>query len=140
MGAIPDNAHVRHRATGPPSPSVSSEGKRLPAHSPELFERVRARFQPWNNVSVTRGKVPAILAEVAPDSIAFLHIDMNNADAERGALESLFDRVSPGGMIVLDDYGWTGYRAQKLAADVFMRDHGLLVLELPTGQGLVVKR
>lgn len=118
----------------------TGEGKRLPAHSPELFERVRARFQPWNNVSITRGKVPAILAEVAPDSIAFLHIDMNNADAERGALESLFDRVSPGGMIVLDDYGWTGYRAQKLAADVFMRDHGLLVLELPTGQGLVVKR
>ena len=43
-------------------------------------------------------------------------------------------------MIVFDDYGWTGYRGQKRAADIFMRDRGLSVLELPTGQGLVVKR
>jgi O-methyltransferase len=69
-----------------------------------------------------------------------MHIDMNNAAAELGALEQLFDRVSPGGMIVFDDYGWTGYRDQKQAADTFMRDRGLSVLELPTGQGLVVKR
>ena len=48
-------------------------------------------------------------------------VDMNDADAELGALEMLFDRISPGGMIVFDDYGWTGYRAQKDAADTFLR-------------------
>jgi O-methyltransferase len=41
---------------------------------------------------------------------------------------------------VFDDYGWTGYRDQKAAADAFMRANALAVLELPTGQGLVVKR
>lgn len=116
------------------------EGKRLPAHAPELFERVRARFQLHDNVTVTRGKVPDILLQVSPQRIAFLHIDMNNADAERGALDVLFDRVSEGGMIVFDDYGWTGYRDQKVAADMFMRQRALAVLELPTGQGLVIKR
>ncbi len=116
------------------------EGKRLPAHAPDLFERVRVRFQPWENVHVIRGKVPDILTELAPRRIAFLHLDMNNADAERGALEMLFERISPGGMIVFDDYGWSGYRAQKDAADSFMRARGLSVLELPTGQGLVVVR
>jgi glycosyltransferase involved in cell wall biosynthesis len=116
------------------------EGKRLPAHAPNLFERVRTRFHSWPNVLVTRGKVPDVLAEVAPSSIAFLHIDMNNAQAERGALEVLFDRISPGGLIVFDDYGWNGYREQKDAADTFMQERGLAVLELPTGQGLVVKR
>jgi O-methyltransferase len=116
------------------------EGKRLPAHSPELFEQVRARFAAWPNELVTRGKVPDVLAEVAPTSIAFLHLDMNNAQAERGALEVLFDRISLGGLIVFDDYGWNGYREQKDAADAFMHERGLAVLELPTGQGLVVKR
>jgi hypothetical protein len=43
-------------------------------------------------------------------------------------------------MIVLDDYGWNAHRTRKLSADVFMLEHGLSVLELPTGQGLVVKR
>lgn len=116
------------------------EGERLPAHSADLFEHVRARFQRYSNVTVTRGKVPDVLSESAPRHIAFLHIDMNNAEAERGALEVLFERVSEGGMIVFDDYGWTGYRDQKAAADAFLRRYSLYVLELPTGQGLVVKR
>jgi predicted O-methyltransferase YrrM len=118
----------------------AGEGHRLAGHAPDLAARVRARFQQWDNVTVTQGKVPDILAKVAPEQIAFLHIDMNNAEAERGALEVLFDRVSAGGMIVFDDYGWTGYRAQKDSADEFMHARGLSVLELPTGQGLVVKR
>lgn len=116
------------------------EGHRLVGHSPDLAGQVRARFQAWTNVRVIQGKVPPILDTVAPDRVAFLHVDMNNADAELGALERLFPLVSPGGMVVLDDYGWTGYRAQKQAADRFMAAQRLPILELPTGQGLVVKR
>jgi glycosyltransferase involved in cell wall biosynthesis len=116
------------------------EGRRLPAHAATLFESVCARFERWRNVTVTRGKVPQILAEIAPARIAFMHIDMNNAEAERGALDVLFDRVSPGGIIVFDDYGWSAYQRQKVSADEFMREHGHSVLELPTGQGMVVKR
>ncbi len=116
------------------------EGHRMPAHAPDLAAQVRARFLQWDNVTVTQGKVPDVLAEAAPDQIAFLHIDMNNAEAERGAMEVLFDRVSPGGIIVLDDYGWSAYRDQMASADQFMQSRGLSVLELPTGQGLVVKR
>ncbi|HTW70312.1 MAG TPA: TylF/MycF/NovP-related O-methyltransferase [Acetobacteraceae bacterium] len=116
------------------------EGSRLPEHGPALADQVRARFRALDNVIVTQGKVPDVLAQGAPDRIAFLHIDMNNAEAEHGALEVLFHRVSPGGLVIFDDYGWTGYRAQKDMADTFMQAHGLSVLELPTGQGLVVKR
>jgi len=115
-------------------------GKHPAAQTPDLFERVQLRFSALDNVSVIRGKVPQVLSETTPRRIAFLHVDMNNAEAELGALEVLFDRISPGGMIVFDDYGWTGYRAQKDAADIFLRQRSLAVLELPTGQGLVVKR
>jgi hypothetical protein len=115
-------------------------GKRLENHSPGLYRRVCDRFAPWPNVTVTRGKVPDILRELAPARIAFLHVDLNNMEAELGALEVLFDRVSPGGMIIFDDYGWSGYRAQKAAEDAFMQARGLTVLELPTGQGMAIKR
>ncbi len=119
---------------------AAGEGHRLAAHAPDLADQVRARFRAWDNVHVIQGKVPAILHDSAPDRIAFLHIDMNNAEAELGALDTLFDRVVPGAMIIFDDYGWIGYRAQKVAADCFMAARGLAVLELPTGQGLVLKR
>lgn len=111
----------------------------MPAHSKQLYADTVARFKDQPNVVVTAGRVPDVLHEVAPKKIAFLHIDLNNADAEIGALEMLFDRVSPGAPIIFDDYGWRGYRAQKLAEDPWLLARGYHVLEMPTGQGLLIK-
>jgi hypothetical protein len=43
-------------------------------------------------------------------------------------------------MIVFDDYGWIGYRSQKIAEDGWMSERDHRILELPTGQGLVIKK
>ncbi|HJW57621.1 MAG TPA: class I SAM-dependent methyltransferase [Burkholderiaceae bacterium] len=111
----------------------------MPEHSRELYAKVKQRFADTPNVTVTQGKVPDVLADVAPEKIAFMHLDLNNADAEVGALEVLFDRMVPGAVLVLDDYGWLGYREQKLAEDPWFEKRGYRVLELPTGQGLLIK-
>jgi len=111
----------------------------MPEHSGKLFEEVKARFADCSNVTVTQGRVPDVLAEVVPEKIAFMHLDLNNVDAEIGALELLFDRMVPGAALVLDDYGWLGYREQKLAEDPWFEKRGYRVLELPTGQGLLIK-
>lgn len=111
----------------------------MPEHSEQLFEYVTGRFSDTPNVTVTQGKVPEILAEVAPEKIAFIHIDLNNADAEIGALNILFERMVPGAVLILDDYGWFDYRAQKLAEDSWMGQRGYQIMELPTGQGLLIK-
>ena len=111
----------------------------MPDHSKELYASVQKKFIDFPNVTVTQGKVPDIFSEIAPEKIAFMHIDMNNAEAEIGALEGLFDRMVPGALLILDDYGWNGYRAQKLAEDPWLEKRGYRVLELPTGQGLVIK-
>ncbi len=121
-----------HRADSPVRPGGYQEAG--------LYEAALARFAPYANVRVVKGVVPDVFADVCPEAVAYLHLDMNSASAEIGALEVLFDRVQPGGMIVLDDYGWQWYRAQKEAEDKFFGAHGHGVLELPTGQGLVVKR
>jgi hypothetical protein len=105
-----------------------------------LYEDVVDRFAPYPNAKVIRGVVPDVLHDNSPETIAFLHIDMNSPRAEQGALEVLFDRVVPGGVIVFDDYGWLSYAKQMEAADAFMNARGYFVLELPTGQGLTVKR
>ena len=106
----------------------------------DLEQRVRQRFASKPYVKVTKGTVPDILHVIAPARIAFLHLDMNSPGAEIGALEVLFDRVSPGGIIVFDDYGWSLFERQKHAEDAFMaaRDH--VIMEMPTGQGLLIRR
>jgi hypothetical protein len=105
-----------------------------------LHEQVQARFAPHRCARVIKGVVPDVFAETCPERVSYLHLDMNSASAEVGALEALFERISAGGMIVLDDYGWQWYRAQKAAEDAFFSQRGYAVLEIPTGQGLVVKR
>lgn len=107
---------------------------------PGLHESVVARFAPFPEVSVHKGYLPEALEGRAPERIAWLHIDLNAAAPEVETLDALFDRVVPGGMIILDDYGWLVLRAQKDAEDRFFAARGYSVLELPTGQGLVVKR
>jgi O-methyltransferase len=105
----------------------------------DLYDRVVARFSDAPNVRILRGRLPESLAAGAPERIGFMHIDMNDAESELAVLDALFDRVIPGAFIVLDDYGWDGYVAQKVGADWFFQQRGLQVLELPTGQGLVIK-
>jgi len=111
----------------------------MPEHSTSLVDQVRARFADMENVVITQGRVPDSLSIAAPETIAFMHLDLNNADAEVGALEVLFDRISPGGLLVLDDFGWLFYRDQQRAEVEWMKARGHHILELPTGQGLVIK-
>lgn len=104
-----------------------------------LYKSVVDRFAPLKEVSVHKGFLPEALEGNIPEQIGWLHIDLNAARPEVETLEALFDRVVPSGTIILDDYGWLVLRAQKDAEDKFFADRGYSVLELPTGQGLVVK-
>ena len=106
----------------------------------DIESYVRNRFRNKDYVVVTKGVVPDILHDIAPERIAFLHLDLNSPRAETGALEVLLDRVSPGGIIIFDDYGWKHFQNHKEATDRFMAERGQVIMELPTGQGLMIKR
>jgi hypothetical protein len=106
-----------------------------------LFERVQARFAGYRRVRLVKGLLPASLEGNSPARIAYLHLDLNNAGFEIAVLEALFDRLVPGGLLVLDDYEWSGaYRSQKAAEDPWFSARDYRVMPLPTGQGLVIKR
>lgn len=113
----------------------------MPAHGAGLYERVAAKFAAYPQVRLIRGAIPGAFAQGRPERIAYLHIDLNQAPAEVAALAALFGSVVPGGVVILDDYEWSGiYRAQKLAEDAWFEARRYRVMPLPTGQGLVIKR
>lgn len=113
---------------------------KLPDMGEDLYDYVVRRFQQYSNVRIVKGYVPDSFVQGIPEQISLLHIDMNNAPAEMAALKAMWDRVVPGGIVLLDDYGWVGYVEQTLAERTFFAQRGYSVLELPTGQGLVLKR
>ena len=122
----------RYAATSPIAPGVHAQAG--------LVEYVRKRFSRWPRIRVVQAMVPdEVIPADLPERIAYAHIDMNSAEAETGAYELIFERLSTGATIVLDDYGWEAFSAQKAAADAFFGARGLPVLELPTGQGMVIR-
>ena len=101
-------------------------------------ERARKNFSEWKNVSIIEGAIPGTLPRVLADKIAFLHLDMNCAEPEVAAAEHFWPRLTPGAMVLLDDYASTGFRQQKLAMDKFAAGKNVPIVSLPTGQGLMV--
>jgi O-methyltransferase len=117
------------------------EGHAFAGQEAGFYDKVCARFEGYPQVRLIRGLLPDSFAGNEPAGVAFLHIDLNNVQGEIAVLEHLFDRVNPGGIIVLDDYEWSGiYRAQKMAEDQWFDRRKYRIFPLPTGQGLVLKR
>ncbi len=116
------------------------EGHAFPEQQLGFFEKIQQRFDGYSQVKLIKGLLPQALIDNSPQKIAYLHIDLNNAEAEIGVLQVLFDRVVPGGVIILDDYEWAAYRQQKKAEDQWFDDRSYRVTPLPTGQGFLIKR
>jgi len=107
---------------------------------PDWEHRVRESFSPYANAHVIRGRVPEILSETAPQTVSLLHIDMNAALAEIAALDFFRPRLVPGAIILLDDFGRAEYAELGQAHRDWFGAIDLEILELPTGQGMVIWR
>jgi len=105
----------------------------------DCYSEVVKTFQPFTNVKIIRGTVPETLVDVKSDKIAFLSVDMNCVEPELAALNFFWDKLSTGGMIVLDDYAYVDYYHQYEAHNKWASTKGIKILSLPTGQGLIVK-
>lgn len=116
------------------------EGHAFEGQEAGFYEKIQERFKDYPQVKLIKGLLPDSLKE-SPEKIAYMHIDLNHAEYEIAVLDALFDRVVPGGMIVLDDYEWAWiYRPQKIAEATWFDQRNYRVFPLPTGQGMVIKR
>jgi O-methyltransferase len=57
-------------------------------------------------VNYVKGKVENTIPNTMPDQISILRIDVDLEHPTRHILEELYERVSPGGHIIFDDYGY----------------------------------
>lgn len=103
------------------------------------YEAVRKHFLNYRNVQLVKGSVPETLNLVKIEAVSYLSLDMNCASPELSAAEHFWNKLVPGGMILLDDYGFVSYEEQKKGFDQFANRKGIEVLALPTGQGLMIK-
>lgn len=130
---------------GIPTESATADEARMAAgfnkkiYAVDSYPIARRNFAAFPNVRLVRGVLPGSLAQAEIGAISYLSIDLNSAAAERGVIEALWGRLSRGAVVLLDDYGFTGFSDQHDVWDAFAADVGTMVATLPTGQGLIVR-
>jgi hypothetical protein len=74
-------------------------------------ENLRRTGYPPDRVHFVEGDVLTTLPANAPPQIALLRLDTDWYASTRHALEHLYPRIAPGGVLIIDDYGyWRGAR------------------------------
>ena len=96
-----------------------------PAKVKKIFEKLRL---PIEDVKIIPGWFNETLKQTNILKIAVLHIDADWYDSVKVVLDSLYDKVVSGGIIVIDDYGrWQG---AKMAVDDYLKEHDIKNVKL----------
>jgi len=90
---------------------------------------------PAERIHFHAGRVEDTIPAQAPERIALLRLDTDWYESTRHELEHLYARVSSGGVVLFDDYGyWEGARQ---AVDEFLARTGERLLLAPMGSGRI---
>jgi O-methyltransferase len=90
-------------------------------------QAVRDNFETYDLLTDRVRFLPGLFADTLPDApverLAILRIDGDLYASTRDALDALYDRVSDGGYVIVDDYGCI--EPCRIAVDEFLAERGL---------------
>ena len=75
-----------------------------------------------------------------PDTVAWLHIDLNSAIPTLAAIEYFWERLIHGGIVLLDDFAWPEYEDTRAKIETWSDARGVAIQHLPTVQAIITKR
>jgi O-methyltransferase len=118
-----------------------------PTHSEWAYasiEEVRGNFEKHklldDSVRFIKGKVEETLKDESnlPKQIAILRLDTDWYESTLAELQTLYPRLVPGGILIVDDYGhWQGARK---AFDEYFKDQPMLLQRIDYTARMTVKR
>jgi O-methyltransferase len=83
------------------------------------------------------GFIPETFWDLNTEGIAFAHIDLDLHDAVLESCKFIYPRLSRGGVMVFDDYGFPSCPGARIAVDEFFKDKPEFPMVLPTAQALI---
>ena len=103
------------------------------------FSEVKDYLSVFPNVVVHQGRFQDRCSNLAAERFCFVHVDVDIYSATRDCLEFFAERLLPGGVVVVDDYGVTTCEGARQAVDQFVAERtDFLKFHLETGQSLLV--
>lgn len=145
-GVVDRHVWVADSFEGLPEPDPVRFPKEAKAHhSPVMQEafghlaagidEVRANFQRYGLLDEQVRFLPGWFEDTLPaapiERLSILRLDGDYHDSTMVALQHLYDRVSPGGYIIIDDYGEDDWTYCREAVDTFRRERGITDAMMP---------
>ena len=105
-----------------PGPLAWNRPERWVATLEDVKEGFAELDYPEERVHFVVGQVEETVPDQAPGTIAILRLDTDWYESTKHELDHLYERLSPGGVLIIDDYGtWEG---AKEATDEFLDETG----------------
>lgn len=117
---------------------LAAQGKDRPIWAVATLDDVKSGFQgvpyPADRLHFVQGRVEDTVPQQAPEQISILRLDTDWYASTKHELDHLYDRLVPGGVLLIDDYGY--WQGSRQAVDEFLEKTGerLLLLRMDEGR------
>jgi len=101
---------------------------------------VKNNLRAFDKCLFYKGWIPSRFAELPEQNFAFVHIDVDLYQPTIDCLQYFYPRMSTGGIILGDDYGFMSCPGARKAFDEFFADKSEMLFEIPNGQAMIIKR
>ncbi len=134
--------HLFDTWEGFPSDDLAGETGRAGTYTPHHFadtsiDKVKKLLGDTTKVIFHEGYFPESAAGLSGNTFAFVSLDADLQAPTAAGLEFFYERLSPGGVILVHDYNpdWPGLMK---AVDNFCKKHGVIALPLPDADSTVM--
>lgn len=94
-----------------------------------------------SKIIYNKGFIPEVFNKsINPDSISWMHIDLNSSYPTKESLEMFYPYLEPKGVILFDDYGHSNFSETRYEVEKFFENKDCDFLQFMTGQAMVVKK
>jgi O-methyltransferase len=137
----PTDADVQ-ATTGVPArrrwkPSATGNTEWCYASEQTVRENMLSTGYPGERIKIVTGQVEETIPARAPERIALLRLDTDWYESTRHELQHLWPRVEPGGVLIIDDYGW--WQGARRAVDEYFSARPVLLSRLDFTGRMAVK-
>lgn len=124
---------------GMPETNANKDWHKKGDFSDTSIDAVKSYIEGRDLCVFRKGFIPETFTGLESARIAMAHIDVDIYKSILDCLHFIWPRLSAGGFIVFDDYGFPTCPGARSAVDEFFRGQACVPLCLPTGQALVFK-